>query len=96
VIGYVVKASCTGGTTPHVNRVRTVNMTKPLNVELNPICHLLALLAHRIFHVSRIRVNIKPLGLPDIFLKRFIAQRVYTGCARINYIIVPVTNLNKY
>jgi len=30
----------------------------PLNAELNPICHLLALLgAHIIFHVSRIRVN---------------------------------------
>jgi len=33
----------------------------PLNAELNPICHLLALLgAHHIFHVSRIRVNIYP------------------------------------
>jgi len=32
----------------------------PLNDELNPICHLLALLgAHHILHVSRIRVNIK-------------------------------------
>jgi len=31
----------------------------PLNAELNPICHLLALLgAHHILHVSRIRVNI--------------------------------------
>ena len=30
----------------------------PLNAELNPICHLLALLeAHYILHVSRIRVN---------------------------------------
>ena len=30
----------------------------PLNSELHPICHLLALLgAHHIFHVSRIRVN---------------------------------------
>jgi len=30
-----------------------------LNDELNPICHLLALLgAHRILHVSRIRVNV--------------------------------------
>jgi hypothetical protein len=30
----------------------------PLNAQLNPICHLLALLgAHHIFHVSRIRVN---------------------------------------
>ena len=31
----------------------------PLNSELNPICHLLALLeAHHILHVSRIRVNL--------------------------------------
>jgi len=31
----------------------------PLNAELNPICHLLALLGvHLIFHVSRIRVKI--------------------------------------
>ena len=30
----------------------------PGNAELNPICHLLALLgAHRILHISRIRVN---------------------------------------
>jgi hypothetical protein len=30
----------------------------PLNAELNPICHLLALLgAHLFFHVSRIRVK---------------------------------------
>jgi len=30
----------------------------PLNAELNPICHLLALLgAHHILHVCRIRVN---------------------------------------
>jgi hypothetical protein len=30
----------------------------PLNAELNPICHLLALLgAHHILHISKIRVN---------------------------------------
>ena len=30
----------------------------PLNAELNPICHLLALVvAHNILHVSRVRVN---------------------------------------
>jgi len=30
----------------------------PLNAELNPICHLLALVeAHHILHVSRIRVK---------------------------------------
>jgi len=34
-------------------------MFNPLNAELNPTCHLLALLgAHHILHVSRIRVNI--------------------------------------
>ena len=33
-------------------------LVNPLNAELNPICHLLALLgAHHILHVSRIRVN---------------------------------------
>jgi hypothetical protein len=32
----------------------------PLNAELNPICHLLALLgAHHILHISRIRVNVR-------------------------------------
>ena len=37
------------------NPSQTVN---PLNAELNPICHLLALLgAHHILHVSRVKVN---------------------------------------
>jgi hypothetical protein len=30
----------------------------PLNIELNHICPLLALLAHHILHVSRIRVEV--------------------------------------
>ena len=30
----------------------------PLNAELNPICYLLALLAHHFLYVSRIRVNV--------------------------------------
>jgi len=34
-------------------------LINPLNAELNPICHLLALLgAHHILHVSRISVKI--------------------------------------
>jgi len=34
------------------------HLFNPLNAELNPICHLLALSeAHRILHVSRIRIN---------------------------------------
>jgi hypothetical protein len=36
----------------------------PLNVELNPICHFLALLAHHILHVGRIRVKEVPFLHP--------------------------------
>ena len=35
----------------------------PLNPELNPICYLLALLAHYFLHVSRIRVKLLTLRL---------------------------------
>jgi len=36
-----------------------IHQFNPLNTELNPICHLLALLgAHHILHIGRIRVNI--------------------------------------
>jgi len=39
---------------------RNMHNINPLNTELNPICHLLALLgAHYILHVGRIRVNSK-------------------------------------
>jgi hypothetical protein len=35
------------------------NEFNPLNAELNPTCHLPALLeAHHILHISRIRVNV--------------------------------------
>jgi len=44
-----------GSGTPVLYIGRTVLNT--LNAELNPICHLLALLAHHILHVSRIRVK---------------------------------------
>jgi len=33
------------------------NNFNPLNAELNPICYLLALLAHHFLYVSRIRVK---------------------------------------
>ena len=37
---------------------RTSGLINPLNAKLNPICHLLALLgAHRILHVSKLRVD---------------------------------------
>ena len=42
----------------------------PLNPELNPICHLLALLgAHHILHVSRIGVNVAKLS--------FLCRRIF-------------------
>ena len=45
-----------GSGTPVLYIGRTVLNT--LNAELNPICHLLALLgSHLIFHISRIRVK---------------------------------------
>ena len=41
----------------------------PLNPELNPICYLLALLAHHFLHVSRLRVkcNVQILYLSSTF-----------------------------
>jgi hypothetical protein len=40
----------------------------PLNTELNPICHLLALLAHPILHISRIRVKqVHTLWYPIVY-----------------------------
>jgi len=45
---------------PYVVRIFFVETNlNPLNAQLNPICHLLALLgARHILHVSRIRVNV--------------------------------------
>ena len=49
-----LEACCAAVLPPSVNA--DIN---PLNAELNPICHLLALLgAHHILHVNRIRVKV--------------------------------------
>ena len=49
VLDHVVKAYTeSGGLAPIIN---------PLNRELNPICYLLALVAHHFLHVSKIRVK---------------------------------------
>ena len=43
----------------------TSDFISPLSAELNPICHLLALLgAHHIIHVSGLRVTVKFEVLP--------------------------------
>ena len=52
------------------------NLIKPLNAELNPICHLLALLGvHHFLHVSRIRV--KSLTLRLLMSYRYIYIYIY-------------------
>ena len=56
------------------SRIDTIN---PLNAELNPICHLLALLGvHHFLHVSRIRV--KSLNLRLLKLYIYIYIYIYT------------------
>ena len=47
------------GPNGHRNQVPhfTASRFNPLNPELNPICYLVALLAHHFLHVSRIRVK---------------------------------------
>ena len=50
-----------GSGTPVLYIGRTV--LNPLNAELNPICHLLALLKVHFLHVSRIRVKSLTLRL---------------------------------
>ena len=45
------------------DRQKKAGRINPLNPELNPICYLLALLAHHFLHVSRIRVKSLTLRL---------------------------------
>ena len=50
----------------------------PLNGELNPICHLLALIgAHHILHVSRIRVNDERMSWVAICLRYEVKNFAY-------------------
>jgi len=42
---------------PFISKTRIGLKFNPLNAELNPICHLLALLAHHIFHVNGLRAK---------------------------------------
>ena len=44
----------------------SVPVFNPLNPELNPICYLLALLAHHFLHVSRIRVKSLTLRFTNV------------------------------
>jgi hypothetical protein len=56
-----------------------------LNAQLNPICHLLALLAHHILHISRIGLNIIDDNRSDYMIKKCLtapfgkAQALFKG-----------------
>ena len=52
-------AVCSEINTKHIKCGQNVQFlnVNPLKPELNPICYLLALLAHHFLHVSRIRVK---------------------------------------
>jgi len=53
---YIYSNSVHISSTP-VLIIRRINYINPLNPELNPVCYLLALLAHHFLHVSRISVK---------------------------------------
>ena len=53
------------------------NLFNPLNAELNPICYLLALLAHYFLHVSRISVKSLTLRLLMSYIYIYIYIYVY-------------------
>ena len=56
--GVAIEETCRKAGEDRNVKARYVPVFNPLNAELNPICHLLALLgAHHILSVSRIRVN---------------------------------------
>ena len=49
----------------------------PLNAELNPICYLLALLAHHFLHVSSVRVKTLTLRLLMSYIYIYIYIYIY-------------------
>jgi len=62
------KGHCWIQTSP-LSRPLSTTRINPLNDELNPICHLLVLLAHYILHVSRIRVKYRNKPASEEHLK---------------------------
>jgi len=54
----------------------------PLNAELNPICHLLAILgAHHILNISRIRVKLKVIIYLNLML--CFARYISNTCSQL-------------
>ena len=78
-------------------------MINPTNAQLNPICHLLALLGtHHIVHVSRIRVNTdrqashKAAGHRSRYFFRLqLEHKAATHCSRDKHLARPLINQKK-
>ena len=62
----------------------------PLNPELNPICYLLALLAHHFLHVSRIRVKSLPLRFLMSYIYDSSSLRVKNGLKKMKKLAAKV------
>ena len=73
---YIYSNSVHISSTP-VLIIRRINYINPLNPELNPVCYLLALLAHHFLHVSRISVKSLTIRL----LMSYIYIYIYTWSA---------------
>jgi len=65
----------------------------PLNAELNPICHLLALIgAHHILHISRIRVNTKTDGIFNFSCCQGVSCGNYLRLSKVYYLYPLLLN----
>jgi len=80
------------------NSIQEIAMyINPLNAELNPICHLLALLgAHHILHVSRTRVKQRRIVLHIKFTQQQILTAHSYGIWRQVHIHVEADLLSEF
>jgi len=71
----------------------------PSNSELNPICHLLALLAHHIFYISGLRVNPLKAELNPIYhlLALLGAHHIFhISGLRVKFLIIKEVKQSRY
>jgi len=73
-------------------------LINPLNAELNPICHLLALLgAHHILHVNRIKVKtLNPELNPIYYLLALLGAHHFLHVSRIRVKSLTLRRLMPY
>ena len=71
IMSYIEQYSCEENE-PYEN----YDIFNPLNPEINPICYLLALLAHHFLHVSRIRVKSLTIRLLMSYIYIYIINKI--------------------